>query len=142
VIEHKTASVAVHYRLVEPALQAVVEQRVRETAAHYPNLRVGTGKMVLELRLNLPWDKGRAALWLLEQLGTKSNPEQKLCPVALGDDITDEDMFASLAERGITICVGLQSRLTRAEYHLPGVEQVADFLKLFLPSQRGQQSST
>ena len=48
--------------------------------------------------------------------------------VAIGDDRTDEDLFAALPPEAITIRVG--SGLTRAHYRLDGIEAVRSLLQM------------
>jgi trehalose-phosphatase len=56
--------------------------------------------MVHELRPDIPWDKGRAVLWLLERMETG-----EAAPVYVGDDETDRDAFRALAGRGVSVLV-------------------------------------
>jgi trehalose 6-phosphate phosphatase len=55
-----------------------------------------TGKQVLEVRPPVDWDKGRAVLFLLEQM----RPPAGAPVLYLGDDRTDEDAFRALCENG------------------------------------------
>jgi alpha,alpha-trehalase len=64
-------------------------------------------------------------LWLLEALGLHG-PD--VLPFYLGDDTTDEDAFAALAERGIGILVGSPGRETAARYMLDQPADVQRFL--------------
>ncbi len=67
-IENKRFAIAVHYRLVDPAeVERIVTVADRVVARH-PELRRAGGKMIVELRPAMPWDKGRAVLWLLEAM--------------------------------------------------------------------------
>jgi len=54
-------------------------------------LKAGRGKMVLELKPNVAWDKGSSVLWLLEALGLKDRGD--VFALYIGDDTTDEDAF-------------------------------------------------
>ena len=93
-IEDKGTAVAVHFR-TDPCL----ESRARETveaavAAAEPGLTVQPGKMVFEVR-PAGADKGLALRTLMQDdafLGRR--------PVAVGDDLTDESMFAAALEAG------------------------------------------
>ena len=105
-VEPKRFAVAVHHRLADdrdlPRIEAAVDRAARDaatTAGGDParRLRKTAGKKVLELRPDLDWDKGRALLWLLARLGLE-RPE--VVPMYLGDDVTDEDAFAALRDRG------------------------------------------
>ncbi len=116
-VERKRFAVAAHFRRADPAGAAGVEDLVKRVAADHPDLRVTAGKKVLELRPALAWDKGAALGWLLETLEL-DGPE--VVPLYLGDDVTDEDAFATLADRGIGLVVRGEDdeRVTRADYAL------------------------
>ncbi len=131
-IEPKRASVAAHYRLAAEADRDRVRAEVESLLAEYPDqLKVTPGKMVFELQPKLDWNKGRAVLYLLDALGLAA---QGVLPLYLGDDITDEDAFGALRERGIGILVGdpedpeMSGRRTAADYRLTSVDHVEQFL--------------
>jgi trehalose-phosphatase len=122
-VEEKGLSLSVHYRLVPESRHAAVFRVVADVAERFPVLRVTEGKLVYEFRPPGDWNKGRALLWLMEQLGLRRDaPGAESFPVALGDDLTDEDMFAAVEGWGIGVIVGEPGRATRASY------QVADHL--------------
>lgn len=125
-VERKRFAIAVHYRLVaEPDVdhvQAVVES----VAGEHAQLRRTGGKMVFELRPQLPWDKGKAVAWLLETLGLAGD---EVMPIYIGDDETDEDAFMALRERkGLGLFVGDASQATAASYRLSDPGCVGRFL--------------
>src|SRR4029434_10712614 len=68
-IERKRFSIAAHYRNVNESDFPELERDVRGCAARHRQLRTMEGKKVYELLSNTDWDKGKAALWLLEKLG-------------------------------------------------------------------------
>jgi len=76
------------------------------------------------VRPDLPWNKGAAVLWLLEALGLDG-----ALPVHLGDDDTDETVFAALAERGVGIFVGEEDRATQATFRLSEVGRFLDYVQ-------------
>lgn len=125
-VEPKRFAVAVHYRQVAegdvPLLDAAVDQALAEA----PELRKTFGKKVFELRPRLDWDKGKAVLWVLKALGL-DGPD--VLPFYLGDDTTDEDAFAALAEHGLGILVGCPPRETAARYVLDRPADVQRFLR-------------
>jgi alpha,alpha-trehalase len=125
-VEDKRYSVAVHYRLVDKARVPEVERAVDEVLARGGGLEKTHGKMVFELRPAIDWDKGRAVLWLLEALGL-ARPD--VCPVYVGDDVTDEDAFRALEKRGIGILVTELPRATAARYSLQDVREVRELLE-------------
>jgi alpha,alpha-trehalase len=125
-IEHKRFAIAVHYRQVDSSDVNTLKQRFDDISSHYPELRKSTGKKVIELRPNIDWDKGKALFYLLKTLYTDSG---KILPLYIGDDITDEDAFRAIGERGIAIAVGSEKRQTAAHYMLRDPEDVAKFLQ-------------
>jgi alpha,alpha-trehalase len=127
-VEAKGLSVSVHYRLVAARERPQVERIVTKVLAEFPALRLSRGKMVFELRPPNLWDKGRAVLWLLERLHLTP---RDTCPVCVGDDVTDEDMFAATQGWGVSVVVGNPEHPTRAEYRLADSSQAALFLDKF-----------
>jgi len=116
-VERKRFSIAAHYRNVNENDVPKVEQAVSEVATRDPTLRRINGKKVYELLPDVAWDKGKAALWLLETLGLESR-SGGIRPIYIGDDRTDEDAFRALEQRGIGILVSEQSQPTAARYSL------------------------
>jgi trehalose 6-phosphate phosphatase len=129
IVETKGVSLSVHYRLVPEPEREKVASIVREVAEESSGLRLTTGKLVFELTPDLGWDKGKAVLWLLKRLGFRRSA---VCPLCLGDDLTDEDMFRAAKNWGTGIVVGGPQRRTLAEYRLDGLDQVRTFLGHFL----------
>jgi trehalose 6-phosphate phosphatase len=123
-VEDKRFSVAVHHRLVAPSSVPAVESAVQEVAAHHPALRETLGKKVLHLQPAVDWDKGKALLWLLDAAG-----HRRSIPIYLGDDVTDEDAFAAVSDRGVGILVTEQRRPTAARYTLRDPTEVGTFLE-------------
>src|SRR5215203_2337157 len=131
-VEPKRTSVAAHYRLVSDEERPRVKDVVETILAEYSDeLRVTPGKRVYEIQPKLDWDKGKAGLYLLEVLRLDHDD---VVPLYLGDDITDEDAFEALADRGISIFVGRAAdseaagRTTAADYVLHTTEEVRQFL--------------
>jgi len=127
-VERKRFAIAVHFRQTEPALLPAVEAAVDAVVAAHPQLRKTGGKMIFELRPAIPWDKGRALLWLLDVLGP-DGPDA--LPMYIGDDETDEDAFRVLAERGIGVLVRGEDddRLTTARFALRDADDVRALLE-------------
>ncbi len=132
-VERKRFAIAVHTRLVEPDRKPGVAEAVRAVAEGESNLRVTGGKEILELRPNLPWDKGRAVLALLDTLGLAG-----AMPVYIGDDETDEDAFRALDGRGMGIRVMGSPAETAAGWSLSDPEEVRRFLKRLAAELTGQ----
>lgn len=138
VIEAKENSLSVHYRLVAEEDRPLVDQVVKEVAEAARGLVLKEGKLVHELRPKLPWNKGRAVLWLLGQLRLRRD---NACPVCIGDDLTDEDMFRAVRGWGISVIVGEVSRPTMAKYALADPEEVVGFLQSFT-SKAGEKTTS
>jgi trehalose 6-phosphate phosphatase len=129
-VENKRFAVAVHYRLVDdrdlPRVEAAVDRAVGDAADPAGRLRKTGGKKVFELRPDIDWDKGEALVWLLGRLGL-DRPE--VVPLYLGDDVTDEDAFAVLRDRGgIGILVSEEPRPTAASYRLRNPAEALELL--------------
>lgn len=127
-VERKRFAVAVHFRGVEAAHVGTIEQAVDEALAADPGqLRKTGGKKIFELRPAVAWDKGKALLWLLDTLGLD---RRDVVPVYVGDDVTDEDAFAAIADHGVGIVVRGEDdeRATAAQYCLDSPDDVRDLL--------------
>jgi trehalose 6-phosphate phosphatase len=125
-VEHKKFSIAIHFRNVAEADEAALEAIVDEVLAHHPDLRKGYGKKVFELQPRIDWHKGKAVLWLLQALKLDG---AGVLPLYIGDDLTDEDAFKALAQRGIGIMVEDSTRPTAAHYVLKSPVEVQAFLQ-------------
>ena len=125
-LERKTYSLAVHVRGLAPDAALAAEAAVDGALSRHTRLRKGTGKMVFELLPCLDWHKGKAVLHILEVLRL---PAADGLPIYIGDDRTDEDAFAALAGRGISILVAESPRPTAAYYTLRDPDEVHRFLR-------------
>ena len=128
-VENKVYAVAAHYRLVKPEDMPDFRQRVEEVASSYPQLKLATGKKVIELKPDIAWDKGRATLWLLDTITPSGDA---VLPIYIGDDVTDEDAFSALRSRGIGILVSKSPRETAAGFYLRDTDEVQLFLNRLL----------
>jgi trehalose 6-phosphate synthase/phosphatase len=125
-IEEKTASVAWHYRMVDPdfgLFQATELRRALDELLRDLPVEVLPGNRVLEVRLR-GVHKGRIAEALLAEA------QKPLLAFAMGDDRTDEDLFAALPEDGITAHVGPGQ--SRAAYRIADPEAARAFLRRLL----------
>ncbi|WP_294016110.1 trehalose-phosphatase [Sphingomonas sp.] len=121
VVEIKPLGVGLHYRGV-PAAEAEARALAEDLAAS-TGLTLQRGKMVFELRA--PGDKGRAIAALMGAM-----PFSGSRPVFLGDDLTDEPGFATVARLGgAGVLVG-PVRATEAAYRLPDVTSALRWLEL------------
>jgi trehalose 6-phosphate phosphatase len=94
-IEDKGYSIAVHYRGV-PVGKDMLQQVLTEVSAAYPNesVEILPGKEMLELK-RAGINKGEA----VRQLMTHA-PFAGRTPIFIGDDVTDESVFATVPELG------------------------------------------
>ncbi len=125
-VEPKRFAVSVHFRLADAGDVPRIERAVDEAVAATPGLRKAHGKKLFELRPDLDWDKGQALLWLLGALGL-DRPD--VLPFYLGDDLTDEDAFQVIADRGVGILVAEEPRETAARYWLQDTGEVREVLE-------------
>jgi alpha,alpha-trehalase len=129
IIEDKIFSVAVHYRLLDPADMPQVRAAVDAVLRDHPQLRETKGKRVIDLRPRVDWDKGKAVIWLLDAM---ASGDEDAFPVYIGDDVTDEDAFAALRDRGLSILVAEADQPSHADYRLPDIDAVKRFLDALL----------
>lgn len=120
-IEEKDYSLVWHYRNVDLGLG---ERRARELAVTLKsltenlNVHVLEGNKVIEVK-NTGINKGRAAFeWL--------NRQSWDFILAIGDDLTDEDVFKALPDSAYSIKVGIDS--TAAKYKIKSPEGVWNLL--------------
>jgi len=133
-VERKKFAIALHYRKVEEKNIDQVIQAVEEIARTHPKLRQSGGKKIFELRPDIDWHKGKALMWLLEKLDL-DKPD--VLPIYLGDDVTDEDAFDTLRNRGIGVVVMDSPQKTKARYRLRNPEEVRLFLNKIISTQKG-----
>lgn len=129
-VENNKFCVSVHYRNVDEKSWTTVAQLVQDTLKHNPRLRLTHGRMVLEVRPVLKWDKGKAVEFLLESLGLSNCDD--VVPIYVGDDRTDEDAFKFLREdgRGYGILVSPAPKESNAYYSLRDPSEVMEFINL------------
>ena len=142
ILEPKTASISVHYRLVRPADWSKVEDAVNRVLDDHPGLRLLLGKMIFEVQPRLDWNKGSAVLWILRNLSL-DGPD--VVPVYVGDDITDEDAFAAIKSVGVGVFVDGRDetdpgRATAADYLVEGTAEVGLLLRFLIERLRRRAS--
>lgn len=126
-VECKPASVAVHYRNVRAAVAARARRAVKRILRELPSgFRLLEGKKVREILPPGNTSKGQAVRHVLAQLTAKAGRRPRL--LYLGDDRTDETVFARLRRGDIGIHVG-RSRRTRAGYRLDSPAEAGRFLQ-------------
>ncbi len=126
-VEHKRFAVAVHYREVEPERVAEIASAAHQVGAR-AGLRVTAGRMLVELRPDLDWDKGTTLAWIRDRIDATGSR----LPIYIGDDLTDEDAFDAVRFDGIGIVVGHDEdgdRKTAAQFTLKSPNQVSEFIQ-------------
>jgi trehalose 6-phosphate synthase/phosphatase len=106
-IEKKSASVAWHYRIAEAefgARQAHELRMVLGDALSNQPLEVLEGKKVIEIRLR-GVNKGLVVQRVLNGHAGASHRDARAV-LAIGDDRTDEDLFAAVPPASVTVAVG------------------------------------
>ncbi len=122
-IEHKTSSLAWHYRLAQAGVGERTVRALRgeaRTILERHALELLEGAKVIEFRI-AGVHKGMA-------FTPEMNTEDTLV-VAIGDDRTDEDLFAALPPSGLSIRVGQGP--SRATYRLANPQAVRALLRAF-----------
>ena len=134
-VERKKFSIAVHYRKVAESKIKSVKEAAENVVGLHQDLRLSGGKKIFELQPKIDWNKGKALLWLLGELDLD---KENVLPFYIGDDVTDEDGFRALKDRGIGVVVMDHPRPTEALYRLDDPGQVERFLKMIISAQRGE----
>jgi len=133
-IVRKPDAVAVHTRDLPPA---AAEEREAAILARWESeiedvgLHVGRFDGGVEIRSSEP-HKGTAVDLLLQTWGND------VVPIYVGDDVTDEDAFAAVSEKGYGIRVGLDERETQATYSLSDCAAVPGFLRRWVRDVSGE----
>lgn len=121
-IEEKEVCLVWHYRASDPEQSAVIANELTANltalTAHL-NVNVTHGNKIVEVRTS-EINKGR----IVQQLLDGSHD----FVLAVGDDITDEEMFKALPEDACSVKVGMSSSFAR--YNLPTYQSVRKFIEL------------
>ena len=127
-VEDKGLTLTVHYRGAPEERVPEVEATATEvTASNVKSgeLKLTRGKKVIEVRPDIPWDKGRAIRRIREAY------DDRPFPAYFGDDRTDEDGFAVVQEMGgLAVFVGESRQGTVALYQLDSPAEVSRTLDL------------
>ncbi|OBH30456.1 trehalose-phosphatase [Mycobacterium sp. E342] len=126
-LEHKRFAIAVHYRNVAPDRVAEVVAAVRRRGLR-PGLRLTTGRKVVELRPDIGWDKGTALTWIRDRIFDT----ERVLPIYIGGDTTDEDAFDAVRFSGIGILIRHDEdgdRPTAASFTLRSPTEVREFVQ-------------
>ncbi len=136
-LEVKPTSLAVHWRNFEPGKQEGIRALVQSSFARIgqpAGLHVLPFDGGMELRSN-ERTKGTAVAEILSQ-------EPDDVPVAyLGDDLTDEDAFVAVGNKGYSILVRNEVRASFARYWLRPPDELLEFLDAWITSSQGAVST-
>jgi trehalose 6-phosphate phosphatase len=128
-VEDKGLTLSLHYRVVaENRIKLLRNMFFRLMGPWEKKVRITHGKKVFEIRPAFDWDKGKAVKWLIRKVG-----ETKHFPVYIGDDLTDEDVFRVLRNRGETVKVGKGK--TAAAGRLKDIREVYRYLGRFMANE-------
>jgi trehalose 6-phosphate synthase/phosphatase len=130
-VEEKSAGVAWHYRLADPELGASQARALKLELALLlgpASVAILDGAKVIEV-LARGVHKGRLVPWFVARA-----PAGALL-VAVGDDRTDEDLFAALPEGALAVHVGPEP--SRATIRLGGVPEVRTLLRAVVAAPPG-----
>lgn len=129
VLQRKRFSISVHYRLVEESLVVELKNVVDGVVKGLNSLVSRPDKKAIEILPGMKWGKGHALLWLLEATGM--SPEGSFA-ISLGDDVTDEDMFKAVKNRGAGVIVaGTEPpQTTFADYRLANTVEAGRFIEI------------
>ncbi len=125
-IEQKTSGLVWHYRNIDPQDSFTVSRalihELQNIITPEMNISILEGKKVIEIKQK-GYDKGSAS----QRIAQLQNFQFIL---AIGDDVTDEDMFNALPPYAYTFKVGYG--LTRARMHIESPVEVVNLLKKLL----------
>ena len=132
-VEDKGVILTVHFRAASKQVEASVKNIVGEACRDLlenGRIRVMEGNKVIEILPPVRWNKGEAVMRLISQREKKTAQGQAVA-VYIGDDTTDEDAFALLHGKGITVRVG-KNGSSRAQYYLDSQNDVQVVLREIL----------
>ena len=118
--ERKHSSLALHLRGIDPSESQAVKDKILEKwsgIAQQSGLNVEEFDGGVELRSPGP-NKGHAVNTILDEMG------EGTAVAYLGDDCTDEDAFAALGARGLSVLVREELRQTGAHVWLKPPEEL------------------
>ena len=121
-IEEKDYSLALHYRQSDPEQSSMILKDAIEYLISFTanlDVQVLPANKVIEVRC-AGVNKGTAALWWQSKAGYDFI-------LAIGDDLTDEDLFKVLPPESFTIKVGMTQ--TQAKFNLRNYREVRELLK-------------
>lgn len=143
-VENNIFSLSIHYRNCKPErfdeivsqLESFIDEIVYNRFSG--NLKKTKGKKVFEIRPMVEWHKGKAVSYLLNLMTSQEQfTKEEICPIFIGDDVTDEDAFHALqvsfgSENSVRILVSPYRRETAANFWVKSTEEVSALLQKIL----------
>lgn len=132
-LERKPVSLALHWRGLDTK---ELEKMQKRLVVNWYRL-IEAGSLQLHdfdggIELRCPGvDKGTAVNQLLDEV------DKGTLVAYLGDDVTDEDAFKALGERGLKVLVRTQCRVTAADFWLQPPEELNWFLRQWIEERGG-----
>lgn len=137
-IEHKIATVALHYRGAPARSQRIARDAVAKAMERDPHLCLLASKKAWGLLPDGQSDKWAAVSFIIERERRRTSARRWLV-IFVGDDATDERVFARM--HGLSVAVGKRSR-TAAKYWLRSPGEVRQFLERLKAMRRRDERST
>lgn len=132
-VERKSLSLCIHWRLVEDELRAetitTIETICDEWLEEHPRYERLGGVELVEIR-ERGVSKGQVVGWVRDRI-------RGVRIIAMGDDVTDEDMFAELDDDDASISVG--PRIVEADARANGVPDARAFLHWLAEARTGRE---
>jgi len=120
-IEDKGITASIHFRMVDSGDIYKMLYIFWSIADGYKNsFNITSGKKVFEIRPCGIWNKGDAVQWIWKTL------DEKRVPIYIGDDVTDEDAFKVIREKGLGISIG---KSDEADYYIDSQGEVKKLLQ-------------
>ncbi len=142
VVERKSCAVCLHWRLVaageREAIETAAEAIADEFLESHRELERLPAVEAFEIRHH-DAHKGPALAWLRRLAPWPSGQDTAALALAIGDDTSDEDMFAMLQGDDIGIVVAREPRRTEARYRLPDPAAVHRFLRWLIDARARRQ---
>jgi len=129
-LEEKEASLVWHYRNADPVAAVPAAQQLQadlSSALGNHDARIDAGSAIVEVR--------QAGIDKALVVDAVRGLHPGLPMLVVGDDVTDEDMFAAATEDAVTVRVGAGQ--THAQFRLGGPEQVRALLRLLIADRDG-----
>ncbi len=129
-VEDKGLTISVHFRRVDEKnidLTLWIVETITKDPVRRGQVKVTSGKKVIEIRPPVDWNKGKIITWLRREISRQTGGK-KVLTAYIGDDRTDEDAFRAIGEDGITVRVGGLEPDSGAQYYLDDVQEVWDFI--------------